>query len=453
MKKLTLIYSSLLVLSITVLPTPGISRDLTLSEAVRLGLDTSPDLRMEQADVDKASAEEAGSIGQIGPRVTLESQLFYWDAATDLEIEMPQELVDLVKPLLPAGQILEFPPMKVQERLTGEVVVMAVQPLSPLYSLANAYLARKAAHNATIHDLEAARNTVRHNVTEAFFRLRSIRSLVEVAQMGVKQVHEHLRTARAFHKAGFVGRDDVLRAETALARVEVMLIEAESGEKLARAALNVAVGLPVIEPTNPVGVYPENPPPYDTSLEECIRRALDARPEISAVGRQLEAATAGHRARIGSLLPTLSAVFRYGHQEGNLFMHEDSYFVGGALTWNFWQWGDQWFQMKAAEATRDKALAGLDKARDRITLDVTRAWTDLTTARSSIGMHRKAAESATENLRVVTSKYEAKSATSVEILDAQSDLNQARAAFQRSLFAYYTAKSNLERALGTGEGR
>lgn len=441
---------SLFVLFVTLMvAVPAGARDLTLSEAVRRGLETSPDLRMGRADLQRADAEKAASVAGMAPRLTIESKVLYWDSATDMTFDLPSDLIAFIQPFLPPDQTLSTSmDFQVMERLTGEVVLQAVQPLSPLYSLANAYLARKAAHLAARYDQEADRNTTRHNVTEAFFRLRSVSSMVGVARLGVEQVQAHIKTARAFHKAGIVGRDDVLRAETALARVQEQLSRAENGEILARIALNMAVGLPPGEDTRPVGHFDEDPPPWALALEESIERALANRPEIAAVGKQVEAADAGRKAMIGSLVPTLSAVFRYNYQKGNLFQQEQNYFVGGALTWNFWQWGEQWYRMKSAEALRDKALAGMEKARLGITLDVSKAWTDIRTARSSIAMNRKAIESAQENLRVVTRKYEASAATSVEVLDAQSDLNQARSAYQVALFTYHTARSNLERATG-----
>ncbi|MBL6975070.1 MAG: TolC family protein [Deltaproteobacteria bacterium] len=438
------------------LPLAGsvVARDLSLSEAVRRGLETSPDLRMGRADLRKAEAEKAASVAGMAPRLSIESKVFYWDSATDMTFDLPPDLIAFIQTVLPSDQTLSTSmDFQVMERLTGEVVLQAVQPLSPLYSLANAYLARKAAHLAALYNQEADRNTARHNVTEAFFRLRSVTSMVGVARLGVEQVKAHIKTARAFHKAGIVGRDDVLRAETALARVQEQLSRAENGETLARVALNMAVGLPPGEDTNPVGQFQEDPPPWGSTLQESIDKALANRPEIAAVGQQVEAADAGRKAMIGALVPTLSAVFRYNYQKGNLFQQEQNYFVGGVLTWNFWQWGEQWYRMKATQALRDKALAGMEKARLGITLDVTKAWTDIRTARASIAMNRKAIESAQENLRVVTKKYEASAATSVEVLDAQSDLNQSRSAYQVGLFTYHTARSNLERAIGEGVDR
>jgi len=424
-----------------------------------MGLDASPELRMGRADVDIAGARRAGSIGRIGPRLSLDSRVLYWDAPTYMEFDMPPDMIDLFGTMIeklgpmfpgdiPEDASLEFPPFLVQKRLTCETVLQAAQPLSPLYSLANAYKARNAAHKAARLDLEAARNTVRFNITEAFFRLRSIRSMVRVASMGVEQVEAHIKTARAFFKAGLVGRDDVLRAETALARVRDQLAQATSGEMLARAALNVSIGIEPGAATIAGGDYPQDPPPYDKTIDECLQIALYDRPELASVRHLVEAASAGHRAHVGNLFPSLSAVFRYSHQEGNEFMREDSYFIGGVLEWDFWQWGDRWYEMKTAEAGRDKALAGLDKARNGITLDVTRAWTDLHTAESSVEMNRKAIKSAEENLRVVNRKYEAGSATSVEALDAQSSLNQARSGFHVALFKYHTARANLERSMG-----
>ena len=86
--------------------------------------------------------------------------------------------------------------------------------------------------------------------------------------------------------------------------------------------------------------------------------------------------------------------------------------------------------------------------RDAVALDVKKSWLDLKTSLSSIATWRKGIESSEENVRVVTKKYEAATATSVEVLDAQSSLTQSQSHYHVALAAYYTALANLRRAMG-----
>jgi outer membrane protein TolC len=332
--------------------------------------------------------------------------------------------------------------------VTGSVALQALQPLTPLYPLYEVYRIQGFAEDAARLTLAAAREQVRFRVAEAYFRLMAATRMAEVAQAAVETVEAHLKTARAFHEAGVVGRDDVLRAETALAKTRDGLSQAKAAVALCRAALNVLVGLPVNEPTVPSAQPADPPPEVRLSEEDCVQAALSKRGEVNAMHRRVEMADAGRQAAIGQMIPTVAALIRYNHQEGSKFMKADNWFVGAALSWNFWEWGATWYKVKSAASDGDKARSGVEAVRDGITLDVKKAYLDLRTSRSSIDFAKVAIASAEENLRVVTKKYEASTATSVEVLDAQTSLTQGRIQYQIALAAYYTALANLQRAIG-----
>ena len=83
--------------------------------------------------------------------------------------------------------------------------------------------------------------------------------MTEVARQGVELVQAHLKMAQSFQKADMVGRDDVLRAETALAQISAQYDQGRHGVELARAALNVMMGIPPDEETVPAGDFPDEP--------------------------------------------------------------------------------------------------------------------------------------------------------------------------------------------------
>jgi outer membrane protein TolC len=452
-RRLATLSSSLVLVLATAAPAAGQIRELTLDRAIEQALEHSPDLRMGLADVDKARAEKAAAGLQIGPRLSLEAGIQYWDDETAVTfvdpaaLPSPEEMAafpDFLK-----GLLTNFSkPMKVMDRLTGSVTVQAVQPITPLWSLVRVREAMAQGERAAELSQETVRETVRFRVAEAFFRVLMVQRMAEVAARGVETVEAHLATARRFSEAGYVGREDVLRAETMLLRVKDQLNQAQAGIALARAALNVQIGLPASEPTQPVGTYPDPPPAFETTEEACLQAALQRRGELASLRARVEMAAAGADAATGTLIPTVAAVARYSHQEGSKFQRDDSVFVGGVLQWNFWDLGASWYKAKSAAADERKAREAVSLVVDGVTLDVKKAWLDLRTARSSLDANAKAIESAEETLRVVSRKYEVQTATSVEVLDAQTSVTQARAAYQVALFGCYTALANLRRAMG-----
>ena len=462
----TTFVSALTLLAFAALPAQAQVRELTLDRAIELGLEHSPDLRMGHAEVEKAHAESWSSLGNMGPKLSVEAGIQYWDKATDVSfidanaggLNQAALAADLVKfgqayPALGGlfGGLMSglSTPTRVQEQLTGSVSLQVVQPLTPLYSMVSLYKMNQLGEEAAELGQEGTKTTVRFKVAEAFFRVLAAQRMVEVAQKAVEQVEGHIKTARSYYEAGIVGKEDVLRAEAALARAKDGLNQALSGTALARAALNIQVGLPASEATQPTGNYPDNPPEVKVTMEQATERAVAARSELRTLEKRVDMADAGREAQIGTMIPTIAALARYSHNEGSSFQRKDSVFVGAQLQWTFWEWGASYYKLRSIEADQHKATEGLQAARDGITLDVTKAYLDLRQARSSIDMNRSAVQASEEALRVVTKKYEASTATSVEILDAQSSLTQSRAGYEVALFTYYTALANLERAVGS----
>jgi outer membrane protein TolC len=70
-------------------------------------------------------------------------------------------------------------PMEIQKRVTGTVTLQAVQPITPLWSLAEIFRLQGA--NAEAAELEQRARTlqVTYRVTETFFRLRQALRMVQ----------------------------------------------------------------------------------------------------------------------------------------------------------------------------------------------------------------------------------------------------------------------------------
>ena len=93
---------------------------------------------------------------------------------------------------------------------------------------------------------------------------------------------------------------------------------------MARAALNVKMGMPIDDDIVPVGDFPDPPAPLMVTETELVEKALNSRPERLAVEHKVKMASAGKQAAIGALIPTIAAVFRYTHFQGSKFQRENS---------------------------------------------------------------------------------------------------------------------------------
>lgn len=439
------------------LPSRAQVREISLGDAVRQALEHSPELQMARIDEAVAGDERWAALASMGPRLSLDANVQFWDKPTAIEFVDPSSIPDPdelgpLKDLLPESFLNLFQelgqPVQVMDRVTGSVTLQALQPLTPLYSLAHLYRMQGFSEEAARASHAAKRSQITFRTAETFFKLMSALRMAEVTNQAVEQVQAHLDTARKFQNAGYVGRDDVLRAETALARVGNLRDQVMSGIALARSALNVHMGLPIDTALLPVGNYPDPPPVLGMTEDQVVAHAFQERPEIRSVSLKADMASSGYQAAVGTLIPTIAAMFRYTHSEGSKFQRDDSWFVGGALQWTFWEWGSKMLKVRAVGRDRRKARLALDMTRDLIRLDIRKSWLDLQQARSSMESHRAAIISAEENLRVVNKKYEVSTATSVEVLDAQGSLTQAKGNYSVSVFDYYIAWANLQRASG-----
>ncbi len=85
---------------------------------------------------------------------------------------------------------------------------------------------------------------------------------------------------------------------------------------------------------------------------------------------------------------------------------------------------------------------------NQLRLDIQKAFLDLQVAENNIGTADRGLEQARENWRITDLQYRNQVATSTEVLDSRSLLNQAESNYYRALYGYRIAQAQLERAVG-----
>ena len=197
------------------------------------------------------------------------------------------------------------------------------------------------------------------------------------------------------------------------------------------------------------------------SIEEGIRRASDAHPDVKSAVKQREAAQAEVRAAYGNYFPQVSVGYMYDwavmrnraweSQAEGMRMRADSsegYSVGVVVTLPVFDGFMRENALNTARAKLDRAVQAEGLVRQQIAKEVNQAALMLGAAEKSVEASRKGLEQAEEEFRIVKERFESGRGIQLEVLDAQVSLTRARFNAVFALAEYNSALAMWLRATG-----
>jgi outer membrane protein len=276
-------------------------------------------------------------------------------------------------------------------------------------------------------DLLRRKEEVVYRVLTSVLDVLTARQFVEVAVQGFSDAREHLRIAESLGEAGMGLASDVLRAKVAVASAESAKVTAENRVELARRGLALAMGEPGAPPVDVTGDPPDFPDP-GTSGEETI--GTTNRSDLRASSLRVGNAGSGVRFRQAGYLPDvgLLAAYQLDAEDSPFSPDNRSWKVGVGLTWNLFDGMLREAQVGKAVADRRRMEAYDRGMRDRATFEAAQAELGVKEATLRREIARAALASAEEGVRLLKSRYENHLGRMVDLLDAQTALDGARAA-------------------------
>jgi len=250
-----------------------------------------------------------------------------------------------------------------------------------------------------------------------------------------------------------IPKNDLLHAEVELANGKQALIRAQNAVELAKSSFNTVLKHKIFTPVEVVDIL--NYQPLKQSFEECLNVARQTRPELKISSLRAEQAGKVVKVAQSDYFPTLSLVgnySRYGDTasvSGSDYQNQESWYVMGVASWNFWEWGKTKFRVDASKAKENQALEATKELNDQITLEIKNAYLILQETESQIIVWQKVIEQAEENFRISEERYKERVATSTEVLDAQTLLTKAKSEYANALGDYNVNYAKLQRAMGT----
>ena len=300
--------------------------------------------------------------------------------------------------------------------------------------------------------------------------------LAELQETNVQLATTRLAQVQQFQTAGRAAQYDVLRARVERANIEPLAIQARNDRELAHLELKRLLNIPLAQPIALTSVIdPESAQTlvatYLDSAETPMRPAVRAA-ELFAESRRLAV-----RAARAELFPTITATFQsgflafpppgFGFPTQRGFLNAESC-PAGSTPGRVCQNGG-WFEdrsmgvqfswpvfdglrarsaMELARAHTRIAELELRQERERVSVEVARARAELRRARAVFHARRQNASEANEAFRLASLRFSRGLSTQLEVSDAQLALLTAESGEARATFDLYLATAELARALG-----
>jgi outer membrane protein TolC len=403
-------------------------RPVTVDEAVAIALEYQPNIRARIGDYAAAKYRVDQALAPLLPQLA---------ASVSTSRSQTSVLNTSTTGITSASQVnRDF-----SETLSAQITLS--QLLFDFGKNAASVDAARKLSEVALEDVELQRQLITQTVKQAYTNINFARRLIRVNEQALQRAELNLRSARGFFEVGTRPKSDVTRAEVDVANARVDVIRARNAERLARVALNTAMGARAATPTQVIDNLVYQPSNMDRTrlMDEALRR----RPESRQARLLAEAAEALLRRTVRDFFPDVTGTGAYG---GIRSTFDEAWSATLSLQWSIFDGGNRIARHREARANLEAAKARVQATELDIERDVEQTQITVNEGEERIQAAQKAVESAQENFRLAQGRFDAGVGTILELTDAQLALTLAQNTEAQALADYRIALSNLDRAVG-----
>ena len=396
---------------------PMVAQAETLADALIAAYRNSNLLDQNQAVLRAADEDVALAVSALQPVIqfTIQSQ---W---------RNQEFRNL------AGVVQDTDSLTTQLAFTAEMT---------LYDFGRSALAIEIAKEsvlATRESLVSVEQQVLLDAVTAYVDVRLATEIVDLRQSNLRLITQELRAARDRFEVGEITRTDVSVAEARLAGSRAQLAAAEGDLLVAREAFKAATG------EYPGNLQPLPPTPRTArTLEEAVDIGLRTHPAVRQSQHQVVISGLSIDRARADFEPTIGAQASIGIDDRGL----ENQSVGISLNQTLYSGGRQAALLRRAIAQDEAARAGLLQTGVQIEQAVGNAWANILVTSAGIEANNRQIRAAQEAFNGIREEATLGARTTLDVLDAEQELLDARAAKQQSEAQRYVGVYRLLSAMG-----
>ena len=438
--------------------TTEVPRFLTLQDAVRIALEGSTRLGIDQARLESSEKARLNALFSLGPDLTVTAVN---QRATRTDFDSPQfggTVIDSITTDSGTRRVFIDSTFSTGTLDTDEESKFKQVQVSGSVRLfdgfANWYRIGAAYDDVDANRLSRAytKTDVQTGVIQAYYDLLRAKLLLNVAKEAVDVAGEQLERTQALYELGSAARSDVLKSQVQLGQTRLTLVQARNRERQARDGLVYAMNLKSATPFA-IDTTVVDPPQQDFDFDAEVEHALSNRLDLAAL-RETEAAQ-GKRvvSARGPLFPTVD--FRYNLS----YSDQESQFRFGAQktrnrswtissTWNVFDRYQTYANIGQAKASRRIAEYNRKQTELDAIREIRNFVNDIREARERLQVARENVARSEEDLRLAQEKFRVGAGTILDTITAESDLTSTKAAAVEAVVDFLIGRAQLSRASG-----
>ncbi len=279
----------------------------------------------------------------------------------------------------------------------------------------------------------AARSTMRlteqatlQNGATAYMNVLRDTAVVSLRKNNITVLEEQLKQTRDRFEVGEVTRTDVAQAEASVALARSEFYAAQAQLKNSMANYRQIIG------NEPKHLQPGRSlePLLPKSLEQAIAIALVEHPGVTAALHQVDAAELAVKVAEAALMPNLSVTGQVSNQYDSFLglpgSRQFTAAASGQLNVPLYQGGSEYASIRQAKEQLGQARLNADVQRDSVRASVVSSYGLLETAKASIVSGQAAVKAAETALAGVREEAKVGQRTTLDVLNAQQALLNAR---------------------------
>ncbi|WP_160138659.1 TolC family protein [Chryseobacterium sp. c4a] len=379
-------------------------KNLSLDEAVQLGIQNSKNLKIDAAKIEEATADLLEAKNRQLPELKVSGSYMYLPIKPNVDIKLPG---------MSGGGGPE-----VHQVLYGSANLSV-----PIYSggrIKYGIQSAKYLVEASKLSTENDKTAIAYNVAQAYNNLFKANQSIKVFEENLAASQKRDETFLKMENNGLIARNDRLKANLQTSNIELQLLEARNNYNIANINMDLLLGLPETTEIEVDQNYIEEGSEVKP-VDFYVNEARENRKDLQALVQQRKAAQLGTKAAKAENLPSIAFTGGYVAADIPKFLTVyNAINVGIGISYNLSNIWKENSSLRQSQA-REKQLAATDELlNDNIKLDVNREYQNTDFSKKRIAVFEKSAEQANENYRITKNKYDNGLATMTELLDADA---------------------------------
>ncbi len=419
--------------------TPTATEVLSLDQAINIALQNNRSLKNARLNVEKGE-DEIRSIRTS----RLPSTHFYALVSQDM-VKHETNLTTPFTGVFPG--IGPFFSLSTPRRPTAVFAAQVIQPISQQYRIGLSIKQIELARDEEQQKLRSQEQSLVNNVKQTYYGILQSESALESVRDEVKSYRELDRVTGEFVLQQVVLKSDHLQVQTRLAKAEYEALDLTNRLSTQKEQLNKLLGRDLLTDFSVGPVAEATIFEYDISSSR--RRALEQRPELSEARLKIEQARLDKRLKKSEYIPDVSVGFTsLSLRNFDEVVPRNIASVGVVMSWEPFDWGRKKRQLAEKSKTIEQAENSLKETEDQILIEVGDKFRRLQQTQQALRVARLSQDAEHEALRVTQGRYKFEAALLTEVLQSQAKLADANNQYQQALLSFWTAKAELEKALG-----